>query len=151
MKAKQGLIIIDGGVATDDRGRVRFVNDFDFKQVRRFYQVENHNTRIIRAWHGHRKEAKYVYVARGAIILGAVKLTDYKQPSKKAKVERLILSAEKPQVVYIPPGYANGFRALTVGTIVIFFSTATLTESTSDDYRFPYDYWGKSMWQAANR
>ena len=36
------IAILDGGIATDDRGCVRFVNDFNFKGVKRFYQVENH-------------------------------------------------------------------------------------------------------------
>ena len=55
------IAILDGGIATDDRGCVRFVNDFNFKGVKRFYQVENHRQGFIRAWHGHKKEGKYVY------------------------------------------------------------------------------------------
>jgi dTDP-4-dehydrorhamnose 3,5-epimerase len=43
--------IINGGIAPDDRGSVRFVNDFDFAKVKRFYQVENHRAGFIRAWH----------------------------------------------------------------------------------------------------
>ena len=35
--------VLNGGVFTDDRGESRFVNDFDFKNVKRFYQVENHS------------------------------------------------------------------------------------------------------------
>lgn len=140
-----------GDMAIDDRGYLRFVNDFNFDKVKRFYQVENHNTQLIRAWHGHKKEAKYVYVARGSIILGAVKLTDFIKPKKKVPVERIILSANKPGVVYIPPGFANGFRALEKGTIVIFYSTSTLEESKGDDYRFAYNYWGEEVWQVENR
>ena len=41
--------IIKGGVAVDDRGCVRFVNDFDFKDVKRFYQISNHEKGFIRA------------------------------------------------------------------------------------------------------
>lgn len=151
MTAQPGLTKMEGGVAADDRGRLRFVNDFDFDKVKRFYQVENHNTALVRAWHGHEKEGKYVYVVRGAIILGAVKLTSLTKPSKKTPVERLVLAADKPQIVFIPPGFANGFRALVAGTIVIFFSTSTLTQSAGDDYRFPYDYWGKEIWEVENR
>jgi dTDP-4-dehydrorhamnose 3,5-epimerase len=66
-------------------------------------------------------------------------------------VERLLLSAAKPQVVYIPPGYANGIKAMEIETQVMFFSTSTLEESKGDDYRFPYDYWGKEIWEVENR
>ena len=38
-----------GGQAVDDRGTVSFVNDFDFNNVKRFYQVENHRRGFIRA------------------------------------------------------------------------------------------------------
>ena len=37
-----------------------FVNDFNFENVKRFYQVENHRQGFIRAWHGHKKEGKYI-------------------------------------------------------------------------------------------
>ena len=111
--------VMNGGVAVDDRGQLSFVNDFDFKDVKRFYMVENHEKGFIRAWHGHKKECKYVYVPSGAILIGTVNL-------ETEEVERFVLSSSKPQVLYIPPGYANGFMNLQNDTKVIFFSTSTL-------------------------
>ena len=93
------------------------------------------------------KEAKYVYVVTGSILLCTVLLDDGKSPSKDNKVERFILKAGEPQIVYIPPSYANGFRALEPNSKVIFFSTVTLEESQKDDFRFPADYWGKKVWE----
>ncbi len=58
--------LIPGNVFADDRGFLRFINDFNFENVKRFYQVENHRQGFIRAWHGHKKEAKYVYVSKGS-------------------------------------------------------------------------------------
>ena len=141
----------NGGLNCDDRGIVRFVNTFNFQNVKRFYQVTNSNLSTIRAFHGHMKEGKYVYVVSGSIILCAVPLSKIKSPSKKTRVERFILSAHKPQIILIPPGYANGFRSLEKGTEVLFFSTTTLEESKDDDYRYPYDYWGKKIWEVENR
>ena len=60
--------IISGGLAVDDRGVVSFINDFNFSNVKRFYQVENHRQGFIRAWHGHKKEGKYVYVCQGSAL-----------------------------------------------------------------------------------
>ncbi len=142
---------IEGGLAIDDRGQLRFVNDFDFQGVKRFYQVENHQIGVIRAFHGHLKEAKYVYVAKGSIILCAVPFSDKKNPDKKTVVERHILSAKKPGIIYIPAGYANGFKALEEDTAVIFFSTADMKETQGDDYRFSHDYWGNEIWEVENR
>jgi dTDP-4-dehydrorhamnose 3,5-epimerase-like enzyme len=143
--------IIEAGLAVDDRGSLTFANAFDFAGVKRFYKVTNHTTEVIRAWHGHLKEGKYVYVARGAAILGAVKLDDVKNPSREAKVLRWVLSDQKPSLVFVPPGYANGFRTLVPDTHILFFSTSSLDESKGDDYRFPADYWGAQVWQVENR
>ncbi|MFW9896171.1 MAG: NAD-dependent epimerase/dehydratase family protein, partial [Candidatus Thorarchaeota archaeon] len=60
---RRELQLIKGGIAIDDRGSVSFANDFNFYGIKRFYQVQNFKTSTIRAFHGHSKEAKYVYVA----------------------------------------------------------------------------------------
>lgn len=143
--------IYDGGVAVDDRGTLSFVNSFDFHGVKRFYQIENISTEVIRAFHGHLNEGKYIYVTAGSVIVAAVYLDDLKNPSKENSVHRYVLSSKKPQIIYIPPRFANGFRALEDNTSILFFSTATLEESKGDDYRFPFDYWGGAVWEIENR
>jgi len=143
--------IIDGNLSIDDRGCVRFVNDFDFAGVKRFYQVENFDQTIIRAFHGHMKEAKYAYVVSGTVLICVVPMDHTKNPSKNAKVERFVLSSQKPTVLYIPPAHANGFKSLTDDAKIIFFSTSTLDESKGDDYRFPHNYWGEKIWTVENR
>jgi len=135
--------VYKGGIAVDDRGSVRFVNSFDFKNVKRFYQVENHSLGFIRAWHGHKNEGKYVYVAKGSALVGFVPLETDQQP------EKVVLSDKSPSVLYIPPGYANGFMNLVEDTQILFFSTSTLEESLGDDIRFPYDHW--NIWDIERR
>jgi dTDP-4-dehydrorhamnose 3,5-epimerase len=127
-----------GAVFSDDRGFLRFVNDFDFSNVKRFYQVENHKKGFIRAWHGHEKEGKYVYVSKGTALVGAVDM-------KSETVNKFVLSSQSPSVLYIPPGYANGFKNLEDETIIMFFSTSTLEESKGDDIRFEWDKW--NIWE----
>jgi dTDP-4-dehydrorhamnose 3,5-epimerase-like enzyme len=126
--------VFEGGVFVDDRGPLRFVNDFDFKGVKRFYQVQNHERGFVRAWHGHKKEGKYVYVAKGSAWVAAVDMEDEKL------IEKFVLSDKSPKILYIPPGYYNGFQTLEEDTIVIFFSTTTIEESKGDDYRQPYGW-----------
>jgi len=145
----QDTRLMTGGASVDDRGSVRFVNDFDFSGVRRFYQVNNHKRGFIRAWHGHKQEAKYVYVAQGSALVGAVKmevredLNDMHDAliEPEGKVFKCVLSSQAPKVLWVPPGYANGFMSLSDDTIIQFFSTKTLEESLSDDIRFPYNKW----------
>jgi dTDP-4-dehydrorhamnose 3,5-epimerase-like enzyme len=140
---------IDGGLAVDDRGQVSFINDFNFKDVKRFYMVSNHSAGFVRAWHAHKKEAKYVLVVKGAAVVGAVAIDDWDKPSKDAKVERFVLSEKKPSILFIPAGYANGFMSLTKDAQIMFFSTSTLEESLGDDFRYEARYW--DIWSIEER
>jgi len=141
--------IFNGGLAVDDRGEIAFVNDFDFEDVKRFYMVSNHKVGFVRAWHAHKHESKYITAACGTAIVGAVKIDDWEKPSRDLPVERHVISAEKPQVLYVPPGYANGFMSLTSDLKLIFFSTSTLDESTKDDIRYDVRYW--DIWNVIER
>jgi dTDP-4-dehydrorhamnose 3,5-epimerase len=96
--------------------------------------VENHRVGFIRAWHGHEKEGKYVFVAKGAALIGAVEMNS-------SDPKKFILSDKSPRILFIPPGYANGFKTLEEGTRIIFYSTSTLEESLGDDIRFSFDHW----------
>jgi len=125
--------VLNGGIFVDDRGPLRFVNDFNFEGVKRFYQVENHERGFIRAWHGHKKEGKYVYVVKGSAWVGVV---DMENPKEQ---EKFVLSDKSPKILFIPPGKYNGFQTLEEGTIIQFFSTSTIEESKGDDFREPYE------------
>lgn len=141
--------LIEGEVRVDDRGELLFVNEFSFDDVKRFYVVSNHQAGFVRAWHAHRHEAKYVLVLQGAAIVGAVQIDDWKAPSRDNEVHHFVLSAARPAVLYLPPGFANGFKSLTADTKVAFFSTATIEESKDDDVRFDARYW--DIWDVVER
>jgi dTDP-4-dehydrorhamnose 3,5-epimerase len=142
-------VLFPGGLAADDRGELGFVNDFHFDGVKRFYTVSNYRQGFIRAWHGHKREAKYVTAVSGAAVVGAVKVDNWDEPSKELPVERFVLSAHKPAVLYIPSGHANGFMSLTQDLKLMFFSTSTLAESQGDDFRYDAHYW--DIWTVVER
>ncbi len=141
--------LIQGDLAVDDRGTVSFVNGFRFSGVKRFYVVTNHQRGRVRAWHAHREEAKFCYVVQGAVICGAVWIDNWDSPNRDSIVHRFVLSAHRPAVLYIPPGYANGFMSLEENTTIIFYSTATLDQSAKDDVRYDARYW--DIWQVVER
>ena len=134
--------LINGGVSVDDRGSVRFVNDFNFDGVKRFYQVENHSKGFIRAWHGHKKEGKYVYVVNGSALIGVVNMDS-------EEINKFVLSSQTPKVLWIPPGHYNGFKSLEENTKILFFSTSTIEESLGDDIRESHDKW--NIWEEEYR
>lgn len=141
--------LISGNKFVDDRGSVSFVNDFNFDGVKRFYSVTNYRAEFVRAWHGHKREGKYVSVIHGAALIGAVKIDSWESPSKDLLVNKYILSDSSPAILYIPPGYANGFMTLTKDTRLIFYSTSTLAESNGDDFRYDARLW--NIWNVIER
>ena len=142
-------VLMAGGLAADDRGELGFVNDFRFTGVQRFYTVANYRQGFIRAWHGHKREAKYVTAVSGAAVVGAVRVDNWDEPSRDLPVDRFVLSALKPSVLFIPSGFANGFMSLTSDLKLMFFSTSSLEESQGDDFRFDARYW--DIWQVVER
>jgi dTDP-4-dehydrorhamnose 3,5-epimerase len=141
--------LVEGQIRVDDRGSVSFINDFDFQGVKRSYLVSNHRAGFVRAWHAHRKEAKYVTVVQGAAVVAAVKIDNWETPSITSKVHRYVLSSANPSVLFIPAWYANGFMSLTEEAKLMFFSTSTLEESRGDDIRYDARYW--NPWDVVER
>ena len=130
--------ILNGGISVDDRGVVRFVNEFNFDKVKRFYQVENHRRGFIRAWHGHKKEGKYVFVVSGSALIGVVNM-------ENEEITKYVLSDKTPKILWIPPGNFNGFKSLEENTKIMFFSTSSIEDSLGDDIREEYNKW--DIWE----
>ena len=135
------LMLIKGNLHTDHRGTVRFVNDFTFDGIKRFYTITHPDTNIIRAWQGHQHETKYFYVTKGSFLINWIKIDNWQQPSRDLKKNSHILSDTESEILIIPPGHATGFKALAPDSTVMVFSDMSLEESKNDDYRFPEDYW----------
>ncbi len=126
--------IIPGGLFVDDRGSISFFNDMNFFGVKRMYSIQHFDTGMIRAWHYHDYEGKFVYASSGTFLVGAVN-------PKNEKVRSFVLSSKQPRILWIPPKHANGFKNLEKDSILVFFSTSTVDESKNDDVRYPYDKW----------
>ena len=141
--------LIQAGMAADDRGFIQFVNTMP-EDVKRFYIVSNHKSHFVRAWHAHKNEGKYVYVISGVAKVCCVKIDDWDVPDRKetAMIHKYILTDNSP-LLYIPPGYANGFMNLKENTKIMFMSTSTLEESKNDDYRYEAHYW--DTWEVEER
>jgi dTDP-4-dehydrorhamnose 3,5-epimerase len=137
--------IIQGGKHEDQRGRLIFFNEFDMSPVKRFYMIEHTDIETVRAWQGHKKEEKWFYVISGGFKVALVQPDDWENPSRDLKPEEYVLKAEDNRVLYIPGGWANGFKALSPGSKMMVFSSFTVDESSNDNFRFD-----KSMWYEWN-
>lgn len=56
--------VIEGSSFQDNRGIIRFVNEFDLKNIRRMYVIKP-ETNVIGAWQGHKIVKKWFYVLSG--------------------------------------------------------------------------------------
>lgn len=135
------VTFLPGGAATDNRGIVSFVNEFPFQNYKRFYTIQNHDVGYVRAWHGHRFEEKAYFVISGKVLVGTVKIDNWDAPSPDCPVQTNVLSVDKPGMLFIPGGYANGFMNLSPDAKVMLFSNFSLEESLADDIRFDPKFW----------
>ncbi len=135
--------IIKGGIHQDNRGIIKFVNDFyfDHHNIKRFYFIKNTNINLIRAWQAHKNESKYFFVTSGEFVIQVVKIDNWNKPSNNLEVKRYLLSENDSSILYIPPGFANGFKAEKPNSTILIFSDKTLEDSISDDFRFDKYMW----------
>lgn len=45
--------LIEGGIHTDSRGILQYVNEENLGYYRRFYLITNSDVEVVRAWQGH--------------------------------------------------------------------------------------------------
>ena len=133
--------IIKGGSFSDERGTMRFVNDFKFTDVKRFYLIKHPDATIIRAWQGHQLEKKYFFPISGSFVIAWVKIDNFENPSDNLIPEYHILSSESSEILSVPKGYANGLKALEPNSEIMIFSDMSLEDSVSENRRYPAEKW----------
>lgn len=135
------ISIVEGGISIDHRGEISHVNGLDIADVRRFYIIHQHDTEVIRAWHGHQLERKWFYAVKGSFTTAFVKIDDWEHPSPDLKPEVFHLSAGESRVLCIPEGYANGIKAEEPDSTLLVFSDKVLSEAVHDSWRYDSGLW----------
>ncbi len=133
--------IINGGIFSDNRGDIAYVNGFNFEGVKRFYIIEHPDSSVIRAWQYHRIEKKWFYVVQGSFCIAWVKVDNWENPSPNLAVEFKILNASESEIISIPAGYANGLKALEPNSKIIVFSDMDVETSIKEKIRFDKNMW----------
>lgn len=139
-------MFIKGNTFTDNRGTLRFVNDFHFEGIKRFYTITHPDTSVIRAWQGHKLETKYFYVVKGSFLFNWIKIDNWDHPSQDLEINSKTLSEKGSEILIIAPGHVNGFKAMEPDSTVVVFSNKTLEESKADDYRWELEYF-EGVWK----
>ncbi|TDQ31168.1 dTDP-6-deoxy-3,4-keto-hexulose isomerase [Zeaxanthinibacter enoshimensis] len=137
----KNFLLIQGEDFLDDRGKLRFFNDFKMLGIKRMYEIGPADTDTLRAWQGHESEQKWFYCSSGTIVINLVKVDDFRNPSPGIEPIRIELNKDVPVVVFVPGGYATGIKANDPNSQLLVFSDTTLEESRQDDFRYPVDLW----------
>lgn len=132
--------LIQGGIAKDHRGQIRFVNDFDMSEVKRFYIIKNSDLDTVRGWRAHRIEQRWFKVLSGSFALDLVKIDDWDNASTDLPIERKIIKADDMQVIHVPVGYGTAFQALEKESELIVFADYGIDHASKDDYTWSVDF-----------
>lgn len=150
----EGLFIIQHKVFTDNRGLfVKTYNDEIFKQLNidleikeRYYSISNKN--VIRGMHFQTPPLDHIKLV--TVIAGKILdvLLDIRNDSKTfGKYFFVEIEAAEGKTIYIPRGFAHGFKALTDNTIVEYNQTTGY--APHNDAGIRYDSFGFD-WQTKN-
>jgi hypothetical protein len=89
--------VIKGASFQDERGSMRFINNFDMNEVVRFYEVMPKNTDLIRGWQAHKEEKKWFYCLQGSFIINLVKIDAFDNPSEALKLYPTLFLTMSPK------------------------------------------------------
>lgn len=125
------------------RGRLLFVNQVNIydAKVQRFYNIVHDDVSVIRAWQAHKAEEKWLHVTKETFKIVIVKIDNRDIPSDNLPYKEYTLTANNPQILHIPGGYANGFKAVEAESIMTIFSNYSLEQSNEDSFRFDANRW----------
>lgn len=133
--------VVNGRNYTDERGELEFFNEFDMSPIKRVYFTTHFDIEVIRAWQGHTIESRWFRCVNGGFNVKLVEIDNWENPSDDLKVFEYELTAEKQEILYIPNGYVNGFKALKVDSKLMIMSNYGFNEIENDQIRFDHNKW----------
>jgi dTDP-4-dehydrorhamnose 3,5-epimerase len=138
----------DGGAFTElarlSEDEIKNIPGFKIRQVN-FSEMDPGS---IKAFHIHLNQTDIWFVPPDDKLLLILK--DLRADSESSGISmRLILGDKNSQLVVIPPGIAHGCKNLGTNTanIIYFIDKQFVSEPEScDEYRLPWDQFGKELW-----
>ena len=92
---------------------------------------------IVKAWYLHKVQIDYIFVIKGVMCLT---LYDQRPDSVTyKKVNEIIIDANDPKIVKIPPGLWHGFKALQEDLLLLHVNSKSFDFNNMDEERLPND------------
>lgn len=127
--------LIPISIHSDERGELRYCNEFDLSTAKRFYSISFVEKNQVRAWQAHKIENKAMMPIRGISKIVLVKLSDFAKGIAEDTFE-YTLNASYPTILFVPEGYANGLQSKSPDSSLMIFSNLSIEEAKNDDFRF---------------
>lgn len=131
--------LILGGLHGDQRGVLRYNNDFDLHAIKRFYIIENQKTDFVRGWQGHKIERRWFSVMKGSVRIRLIAVDNWENPNPDLESLDFVLTAIKLDVLEVPAGYISSIQFMEEGGILSVMSDYLIGE-IEDEYRYDINY-----------
>lgn len=121
-------------VSADNRGRFSEILRASSAPLK-LVQANHSRSRagVVRGLHFHRRQADLWYVVTGRIRVG---LVDLRVPGGPPQAHTVDLDGDDPATLYVPPGVAHGFAALTDVDLIYWVSEEY---DASDEFGIAWD------------
>ncbi|RXR17779.1 sugar epimerase [Flavobacterium amnicola] len=131
-------ILLKGNCHSDDRGNLKYNNDFDASEVKRTYIIENKSTVFKRGWQGHKVEQRWFSALSGSFQIQLIKVDDWEHPSGTLEPFVFQLESETLDVLHIPAGYISCIQAMEENSKLLVMADYLLGQ-ISDEFRYTLD------------
>ena len=130
--------LISGGLFSDDRGNLRYNNDFNAKPIKRIYTIENNSVDFIRAWQGHKIEQRWFSAIYGSFLIKIIEPNHWESPSGINASFDFVLRKNTLDFLHIPGGYLTSIKSLEEDSQLLVLADYALGE-IKDEYKFPLE------------
>lgn len=134
--------IIKGAKFSDNRGILRFNNDFNASETKRIYAIQNANQNFIRGWQGHKIEQRWFSAISGSFIIKLIKIDNWENPSRDLEILEFTLSSETLDFLHVPAGYISWIKSKDPSATLLLLADFFAGE-INDEYRFPLGFFNK--------
>lgn len=128
--------VLQGNQHVDDRGILKYNNNFNVSKVKRIYIIENKTTELQRGWQGHKVEQRWFSVLSGSFKVQLIKVDRWDAPTSTLPPIVYELFSETLDVLHVPSGYVSCIQALELDSKLLVMSDYRIGE-IEDDYRYP--------------
>ena len=132
-------MLLEGKKFEDERGIIRYNNDFDATQIKRIYTIENNSLDFIRGWQGHKIEQRWFACMQGSFEIAVITINDFENPSKDVIPEYFTLKTNNLDFLHIKAGCITAIKAKEENSKLLVLADYSINE-INDEYRFPLDY-----------